>query len=288
MRNLASPCLFVALLLVPAVDCLAATQSIFSFRDSDGWLVEVIPPGAQTGSSTTINKTFIGDVWQPFGSARDDSGKILSLTAAGAEVFLAAFAPFTRTVDVLCEFNQPLMSNSDLTFGPSGDLLWAQSGPSGTTLYAVDIQTCELTEWGSFPVNHLDTIEFHQGAFYCSGSGADLFDVDPVTFEVTVVLPDNYFCGAYGLSSDGDTLYLGWGCGGGPLFTTIHSVGPIDPQTGGAIWSIPIPNDEFQERYSLLEVVDQPIRPIPVLHQTSAVLFVVLIAFAGILVARQR
>jgi hypothetical protein len=286
MTKLGAPYLCVVLLLIPALDCLAATQSIFAFRASDGWLVEVIPPDTQTGSSTTINKTFVGDVWQPFGSARDDSGGILSLTAAGSQVFLVAFAPFTRTVDLICEFDQPLMSTGDLTFGPSGDLLWAQSGPAGTTLFAVDIQTCELTEWGSFPVTHLHTIEFHQGAFYCSGSGADIFRVDPVTFDVTVVLPSNQYCRAFGLSSDGDNLFLGWGCSLGAIHPTQHSVGPIDPQTGGAIWSIPIPNDEYHEAYSLLEVVDQPVRPIPVLHQTSVVLFVVLIALAGILVAR--
>jgi len=260
MRALATPCITVMLILVAPVECLATDQSIFSFRASDGWLVEVIPPVGQPGSSATINRTPIAHIWDPF----------------------------ARTVEEICEFNRPLMNTNDLTFGPLGELLWAQSGPTGTTLYAVDIQTCELTEWGSFPVTHLRTIEMHQGAFYCTGEGAELFRVDPLTFDVTVVLPSNYYCGFYGLSSDGSSLFHGWTCGYGANSPTYNSVGVIDPLTGEALWSIPVQNDQFHEGYSLLEVIDQPARPIPTLNQAGVGLFAVLIALAGILVARQR
>lgn len=288
MRSLATPCLTALLILVAPLDCLATKQSIFSFRASDGWLVEVIPPDSHSGSSATVNKTPIADVWDPIGSARNQSGRILSLTLESSGIPLVAFDPFARTVEEICEFNRPLMNTNDLTFGPSGELLWAQSGPTGTTLYAIDIQTCEMTEWGSFPVTHLRTIEFHQGAFYCTGAGAELFRVDPSTFEVTVVLPSNYYCGFFGLSSDGSSLFHGWTCGYGANSPTYNFVGVIDPLTGEALWSIPVQNDQFHEGYSLLEVVDQPDRPIPMVNRAGVVLFVVLIGLAGVLVARQR
>ena len=288
MRAPAIPCLTVMLILVAPLDCLATNQSIFSFRASDGWLVEVIPPDGQSSSSATINRTPIAHVWDPRGSARDESGRILSLTLELSGAALVAFDPFARTVEELCEFNRPLMNTNDLTFGPSGELLWAQSSPTGTTLYAVDIQTCELTEWGSFPVTHLRTIEFHQGAFYCTGAGAELFRVDPLTFDVTVVLPSNYYCGFYGLSSDGNSLFHGWICGYGANSPNDHWVGVTDPQTGEALWSIYVQNDQAHEGYSLLEVVDQPNRPIPTVNQAGVGLLVVLIAIAAVSIVRQR
>lgn len=268
-----------------AADCSAAGQSLFAFRASDGWLVEVILPDSQTGSSATIKKTFVGDVWAPFASTRDDSGRIIS---SGPDYSsLDAYVPFSGVVEEICTFGQSWMNTNDLTFGPSGELLWANSGPSGTTLYVIDMATCGLTEWGSFQVNHVRTIEYHQGAFYCSGDGAELFRIDAQTFDTTIVIPANYYCGVDGLSSDGNSLYYVWGCGFGANSPTYHDVGEIDPQSGEVLWSVFIPNDEFHEGYTMIEVVDQPIRPIPAVNTFGGSLLAVLIGLVGLLLARR-
>jgi len=273
------------LVLVPTVDCSAASQSIFAFRASDGWLIEIIPPDTQTGSSGTIKKTFVGDVWEPYASTREDSGRIISSGPAFSR--LDAYDPFSGAVEEVCVFSQSWMNSNDLTFGPSGELLWANSGPTGTTLYAVDIESCELTERGSFAVNHLHSIEYHQGAFYSTGEGAEIYRIDPSSLDVTTVMAANYFCGVFGLSSNGDDLYFGMSCSTGGSFPTSTAVGVVDPHTGDVIWSVIIPNDQYWEGYSMLEVLQQPVRPIPAAGAVGGGLTAVLVGLAGALFARR-
>jgi hypothetical protein len=100
-------------------------------------------------------------------------------------------------------------------------------------------------------------------------------------------MPANYYCGIFGLSSDGDNLFFGLSCGYGANSPTYTDIGAIDPQTGEVLWSVFVPNDEYWEGYSMIEVVDQPIRPIPAVNTAGGSVLAVLVGLVGMLLARR-
>jgi len=219
------------------------------------------------------------------GSTMDSDGSLLTMLSETDE--LVRINPATLEYQVLHTLAIDVVELDDLTFGPSGELLFLKGGflSGSSSLFEIDTETGGLTLLAEFD-EELSTIEYHQGAYYAGNYLSQFWRIDPVTFEATLIREDGWFSGPWGLASIGNSLWCGYTIWGG-LYSLYPFIGVIDPETGDisdrAFLGIITTNYPY---YQSLEIVER-ITPIPALRPTGVVVLVVLLALVGTLAIRR-